>query len=1121
VEVLCTAGENGETASCSGGHLSHVQALAAGQNYTLALLSNGTVKGWGNDAKGELGNLSTQSVETPVQACAVGVKTAEECEKEHKYLEGVTAIAAHQLTSEALLAEGTVDAWGADYYGELGNGKTPEEFSSVPGPVCRVGVKTAEECEKEHKYLEGVTAIAVGQEFTLDVLASGEVVGTGHDGTGQLGNGVSNNESNRTPVAMKEVSQGAAVAAGARHSLVLANTPPIVTNIQPNTGPALGGTRVTISGAHLASPDFSESATTVWFGTTPAAGVTVNSVNSITAIAPPGVAGSSLPITVTNPAGASTESESARFTWREGLSLDWGSNSSGQLGDGKSPTEQPLSSLAVPVAEPQPIAVAAGLYHSLRLLKDGLVQATGSNEYGELGTGNTTQSTVPVEVRGIKEEVTQVAALGHFSMALTRGEKVVTWGDNRCGELGIGEATEKKLTPVEVPLKEVVAVAAGYGGECPFALARLRSGKVMAWGNNLSGELGIGTETGPETCEAANQKRNCSRAPLEVCAPRSAECTEHLSGVTSIAAGGLDGVAVLKNGTVVDWGSNTQGALGDGQTPEHQASSDVPVEVCAPRSAECTEHLSGVRALAGGTYYTLALRNDGTVSAWGADANGQLGNGTASNQPTVAPVEVCAPGGKAECTEHLSGVTAISAHHSTSEAIIGNGSNSKVAAWGVNSHGEFGCGGTTECHEERPEEGKVAPFVISTLSEVTAIAVGEEFTLDLLGSGRVEGAGKDWNGQLGNGATGREPQFSTPVPMKNRIEPTALAGGGEHSLLALASGSVLAWGSNSSGQLGDGESPTEKPYSQVPVRVSEVDEASAVAGGGSFSLALLKSGEVLAWGSNSSGQLGNASTATNSPVPVFVKGLSGEVVLGEKQEVTAIAAGGAFAMALLKSGKVVTWGSNSSGQLGDGSTPELQPSSNVPVEVHCVAGEKAPCSGGRLSEVRALAGGGEFGLALLKDGTARAWGANGAGQLGNGTKTSTNDLPVEVTGLSEATSLAAGEAFAYALRGNGTVSAWGENKYGQFGNGGHGEEATTPVEIPGLSEVTAIATGYRFSLDQLANGTVKGAGENEKGQLGNGTSGGIVPTPVEVSKLHETEDFGVGGYHSLALGRSP
>jgi alpha-tubulin suppressor-like RCC1 family protein len=359
-----------------------------------------------------------------------------------------------------------------------------------------------------------------------------------------------------------------------------------------------------------------------------------------------------------------------------------------------------------------------------------------------------------------------------------------------------------------------------------------------------------------------------------------------------------------------------------------------------------------------------------------------------------------------------------------------------VADWGSNEVGQMGNGTTTESNLR---------VGVSGLSGVTAIAGGNAYGLALMENGTVTAWGHNEFGQLGDGTTtgpGICPGFgentpcsTTPVPVSGLSSVTAIAAGGLHSLALLSNGTVMAWGDNESGELGDG---SVGGYSDVPVEVKGLTGVTAIAAGFGHSLALLSNGTVVAWGSNEFGQLGDGTT-TNSDVPVAVSGLSG---------VTAIASGGERSLALLTGGTVVDWGEDRFGELGTGSgAPET-----------CGGGAgcgTTPVAVSGLSGVTAVAGGYGHSLALLGDGKVMAWGVNYAGQLGNGTETD-SEVPVEVTDLSGAKAIAAGRSQSLALLSDGKVMAWGRP---YLGDGPEHGSSSVPVEVENLSGVTAIAAG--------------------------------------------------------------
>jgi len=317
-----------------------------------------------------------------------------------------------------------------------------------------------------------------------------------------------------------------------------------------------------------------------------------------------------------------------------------------------------------------------------------------------------------------------------------------------------------------------------------------------------------------------------------------------------------------------------------------------------------------------------------------------------------------------------------------------------VAGTGANSSGQLGDGTKT---------ARRLPVAAVGASDVIAVSAGQSHTLALKSDGTVLAWGANASGQLGDGTTTMR---LTPVAVPGLSGAVAVAAGGSHSLALLSDGTVMAWGSNGKGQLGDGTTTTRKS----PVAVPGLAGVTAVAAGGTHSLALTSGGAVLAWGSNAKGQLGDG-TVTTRKTPVAVSGLGSGV--------GSIAAGLNHSLAVTTAGAALAWGDNASAQLGDGTTTVRK----TPVAVS-----------GLGSGVNMLAGGGTHSLALLSDGTVRAWGRNSGGQLGDGT-TTTRKTPVAATGVGGAMSVAAGSAHSVARLSDGTVKAWGSNAKGQLGDG--------------------------------------------------------------------------------------
>jgi alpha-tubulin suppressor-like RCC1 family protein len=368
--------------------------------------------------------------------------------------------------------------------------------------------------------------------------------------------------------------------------------------------------------------------------------------------------------------------------------------------------------------------------------------------------------------------------------------KTVAWGHGTHGQLGNGGVANSSVPVTILGLSGVTSLSAGD----EHNLALLPDHTVMAWGTNASGELGDGTTAGPETCAGTA----CSKMPIPV---------PGLTSVTAVSAGLGDSFALMSDETVRAWGSNGAGQLGDGGTEARS----TPVSVAG---------LHGVREVAAGeSYHTLALLSNGTVMAWGKNSDGELGDGTHTDRHK--PVAVAG----------LTGVASVSAGYFDSLAVLKDGT---VKMWGLNTSGQLGDGTTTS---------RAVPTAVPGLTNVTAASAGGAHNLALLTNRTVVAWGNNASGQLGVGSTngpekcGSESCSRHPVAVSSIGEVATVSAGGEHSVVLLADHSVRTWGANIFGQLGDGTNTLKA----APVTVNGLNGADIVVSGHLDSLATAQS----------------------------------------------------------------------------------------------------------------------------------------------------------------------------------------------------------------------------------------------------------------------------------------
>jgi alpha-tubulin suppressor-like RCC1 family protein len=315
-----------------------------------------------------------------------------------------------------------------------------------------------------------------------------------------------------------------------------------------------------------------------------------------------------------------------------------------------------------------------------------------------------------------------------------------------------------------------------------------------------------------------------------------------------------------------------------------------------------------------------------------------------------------------------------------------------------------------------------------------------------------------------------------------------LAAGASHTCVVTSASQVSCWGSNVDGQLGDGNTGDQS----VPATVLGIESARGVVAGSYHACALIGDGSAECWGWNSYGQVGaQASIARTTAAPV-----------ADLAGVTGVATGGYHSCALAQGGTGSCWGQNDLGQLGDGSSLDR----DSPAAVFSLPKSDVIAAGGRHSCAVVHDG--------FHDGTVQCWGANGTGELGDGSEEE-RTFPVPVLGLSDAVAVTAGFTHSCALRQSGRILCWGANDHGQLGDGGEsGAASSVPVLVQGL-QATAVAAGYNHTCAILPNGTVACWGANGAGQLGDGTTLDR-SEPTTVRGLQGAAHIAGGAFHTCA-----
>ena len=745
----------------------------------------------------------------------------------------------------------------------------------------------------------------------------------------------------------------------------------------------------------------------------------------------------------------------------------WGRNNFGQLGDGtngqsNSPVEASLSGV--------PVQVSSGDWHSCAILNDASIECWGRNGHGQLGDGTNTDSSVPVSVSLSGGKALAVSAGANHTCAVLNDWSLRCWGANDNGQLGVGTtASSNSPSPVTAG-GDVVAVSAGGYHTC----ALLADSNMKCWGGNSNGQLGNG---------GTNQQNDASSAVYS------------LSGVTSIRAGSDHTCAIDSSRALHCWGSSSEGQVGDGSTSN---------QVTSPSTIDLGQSLGALSVSAGGSFTCVVATND-LPRCWGGHGSGPLSLGTSPSDFTV-PRWTYISSSERDLNDPPDSVMNIFevnvAGDNDGDGFPGSedsdDNNPTVAVNCLSgSYGRFTCrdaspgyyvSGTGNTVMTAASPGHYVwitgadsqlPCDVGTYQEMS----GQTSCDDALpgyyvsGTGAAEGtpcpAGKynELPGQISDTACiWAQPGHSVPVL-------TQVSSGALHTCAILDDGSVKCWGDNSNGQLGDGSISESHTPVEVNMGGSEVHSISA---GSYHTCAIMVDRSVRCWGDNWHGQLGDSTNSDRlNPVEIAVPSNSSAVTIDS----------GPFHTCLgMNDGGMFCWGFNAYGQIGNGGTSNTNSPAAVALDstqspTQVFAGLFHTCS-------------------LFDSGQMACWGSNSFGQLGDGTTVS-QSLPNIVSHSTNALSISVGQRHTCAILDDASLKCWGINSDGQLGDGsttsrtspvsvdlGHGSKEQVPCSPgtyqPNGSQTSCILAerGYSVPLSGQLNqtGCTRGYYSGLKGQ---------------------------------------
>ena len=733
----------------------------------------------------------------------------------------------------------------------------------------------------------------------------------------------------------------------------------------------------------------------------------------------------------------------------------WGRNIKGQLGDGTTTDRSTPTQTSSLGTGRTAVAISSGYAHTCAIIDDGTVSCWGWNNNGELGDGTYTDRNTPTQTLSLGTNRTAVAISsggGHTCAILDDGT-VSCWGDNRRDQLGNGTNTDQRIPTQTSSLgtgRTAVAISSGWSHTC----ALLDNASVSCWGRNDNGQLGDETTT----------DRNTPTQTSSLGIGRTA---------VAISSGEYHTCAILDDGSASCWGDNWYGQLGNGTTTNSRNTPTQTSSLGTGRTAV---------AISSGDYHTCALLDDASVSCWGANLRGQLGYGTTTDRNTPTQTSSLGTGRTA---------VAISSGAFHTCAILDDAS---VSCWGYNDYGQLGGGTTTDritptqtsslgttinprtaALSERDFDGDGVLNIFDVHNnldnrEITLTA-GFEHTCAILDNGSVSCWGSNSDGQLGDGTTTDRNTSTQTSSLGTGRTAVAISSGTSHTCALLDDGSVSCWGNNRDGGLGDGTTTDRN----TPTQTSSLGTgrtAVAISSGSFHTCAILDDASVSCWGYNGYGGLGDGTTTDrNTPTQTLS--------LGTGRTAIAISSGGTHTCAILDDATVSCWGRNDFGQLGDGTTTNR----NTPTQTSSLGTGRTAV---------AISSGSVHTCAIVDDASVSCWGSNYNGRLGDGTFAD-RSTPTQTSSLGTgrtAVAISSGSYHTCAILDDGSVSCWGANGNGQLGDGTT-TDRYTPTQTLSLGTgrtAVAITSGTAHTCAIIDDGTVSCWGYNSNGQLGDGTT---------------------------------
>jgi len=683
---------------------------------------------------------------------------------------------------------------------------------------------------------------------------------------------------------------------------------------------------------------------------------------------------------------------------------------------------------------------------------------------------------------------------GEHACSLSPDGRLACWGNNEAGQLGDGTFLWRPLPVLVGDDDDWATVATGGNFTCGSKV----DGSLWCWGNNFNGELGLGMADGtfnvPQRVGTANDWVGVDAGTYWACGIRSdaslwcwghdgfgellAEPTPRYAGAwASVSLGFTHTCGIQTDGTLWCWGDNSYTQLGGpiGQSDEVCAAvtpvnaTSCIAEGCgfkgtAPagqRCLSCSERATRSECQPPGGYtgcrwsdfdsacvYVGASNNCGPSLTWSSQLNCCTSPSDAFCCVDPANPMWCGPGSGAGSSTNAS--TPVQVGTDADWAVVSSGDfhtcalkgDGALYCWGYNAHGALGLGAA----------GLDEPITrVGDADDWTGVASGGSSTCALNEAGHLWCTGNNDLGQVGDG-TGVNRASLVPVSGPGGWTRVTV---GADGACGLRGGVAFCWGSNKRGQVGIG-TPGDKA---APMRVDPRAGWSSVSAGADHICALRQDGSLWCSGRNFNGQLGDGTQTSRS-------------LLWQREGSgwSAVEGAGANTFGIIAPSTLHGWGYNSSGQLGNGQTV---------AGIHDLF----------IRDDAARVAAGFYSVSMISTtGALYAWGDNSAGQLGDGSQT-LRTTPTPIGGDTDWVAIGRSSRVAWGLRGAARrLWMWGANEYGQLGLGHVATPIPTPARVDADASWSEVASTSVSTCGIRTDGTLWCWGNNAYGQLGDGTT---------------------------------